>query len=312
MSRIRTIKPDFAFDEELAKLPHVARLFFILLWTQSDKSGRGEDSPGRLRALIFPYEPEIDAEAIMSSLYPKFVIRYAVGERRYFSIRNWEKHQRPNHREQDSTIPAPTSDDITRARPGTPGQTRGDGKGREGKGKEGKVREMSIVPSAQEGVLNPIISKSTELTAIQKVIRGFKEAKGIDADNKDWDRKFFARQTRPAKELLTAFNDDPLAAIAYVLAKSVEWEHLSDWGLEAVVKAAGREYNRIGGEHGRKDSEVVNARLDGPGRGGRATTSRALAGDALRAIEQTQVSRKEPGNVAGGLDTFGGDGEDFS
>jgi len=128
---------------------------------------------------------------------------------------------------------------------------------------------------------------------LQKVVRGFKEAKGVHADNADWDRKFFARHTKPAKELLTAFDGDPDRAIAYILAKSVEWEDLPDWGLEAIVKAAARDYTRIGGERADQHGEMGAAGDDGPRGRGSTTRAREVARDALRAIEATAVRAAE-------------------
>ena len=107
MARIRTIKPDFAFDEELAGLPTDTRLFFIVLWTHMDREGRCEDLPGKLRALIFPYEPEKDVEAMLGHLNPKFVLRYEVEGKRYLWVRKWTDHQRPNLKEGASVIPPP-------------------------------------------------------------------------------------------------------------------------------------------------------------------------------------------------------------
>ena len=78
--------------------------------------------------------------------------------------------------------------------------------GEEGKGREGKV-SIAATPLKKE------------LTPLQKVIRGFKEAKGVDSENKDWDRKFFSRYTRPAQDLLVAFDGDANKAIVYILTK---------------------------------------------------------------------------------------------
>ncbi|KKK76408.1 hypothetical protein LCGC14_2863930, partial [marine sediment metagenome] len=105
MARIRSIKPDFFFDEELAEFPHLARLFFIGLWNQADRRGRLEDRPGRLKAQILPYE-EADAHQMLCSLHPKFVVRYEVDNKKYLWIRKFEEHQRPHHTEAESIIPA--------------------------------------------------------------------------------------------------------------------------------------------------------------------------------------------------------------
>lgn len=108
MARIRTIKPDFAFDQELAALPVEARLFFLLSWCHMDRAGRTEDHPGKLRALIYPYHPRIDTERLLTLLHPKFILRYRGKDgKSYLQVRSWEKHQRPHVREIESDIPGP-------------------------------------------------------------------------------------------------------------------------------------------------------------------------------------------------------------
>lgn len=140
MARIRTIKPDFFKNETIAELPALVRLLFIGLWTQSDREGRLEDRPKRLKAELFPYE-NFDVNKGLDELHNGgFIYRYKVNvnaygrvlapeqpikEVSYIQIVNFSKHQQPNVKEQQSTIPAPYkhSANIT---------------GKEGKGKEGE------------------------------------------------------------------------------------------------------------------------------------------------------------------------------
>lgn len=147
-----------------------------------------------------------------------------------------------------------------------------------------------------------------KFTPSQKVIRGFKEAKGIDSDDKEWDRKFAARYARAANELLVAFNGDADKAIVYILVKGEEWQHLPDWGLEAVVKCAGREYLRIGGNENGSERESVGAdRVDGPRSNRRYTPSGDLARDALRSLEHASVRSEQNAKLGGADDDFTGD-----
>ncbi len=113
MARIRTIKPDFWKDEDIARLPPVVQLFFIALWNFADRKGRLEDRPERLKVEIFPYT-KADIEKCLSLLAsPKkssgepFIIRYEANGRKYIQIVNFEKHQRPHSTEQESIIPDP-------------------------------------------------------------------------------------------------------------------------------------------------------------------------------------------------------------
>lgn len=83
MARIRTIKPQFFLNEELAELPAMVRLLFIGLWTQADISGRLVDRPKRIKAELFPYD-EFDVDKALQNLADKkFIIRYKVTLRKH-------------------------------------------------------------------------------------------------------------------------------------------------------------------------------------------------------------------------------------
>lgn len=108
MARIRTIKPEFFKNENLADLPALDRLLFIGLWTLSDRAGRLEDRPKRIRAEIFPYDENYNVETGLSNLANAgFILRYQVSELPYIQVVNFVKHQHPHVKEVASTIPAP-------------------------------------------------------------------------------------------------------------------------------------------------------------------------------------------------------------
>lgn len=109
MSRIRSIKPEFFFDEELAKLDSDTKLFFIGLWTQADRKGCFEWRPEKLKAHIFPYT-NFDAITVLERLQGRFLAKYEVAGKTYGYIYAFLKHQRPHHTEKDSDIPKPPSD----------------------------------------------------------------------------------------------------------------------------------------------------------------------------------------------------------
>lgn len=135
MARIRSVKPEFFTDDDVASLPFEARLLFIGMWTQADRAGRLEDRPRRLKAVVFPYD-DVDVEAMLEQLVTVgFIVRYSVQGKDFIAIRSFEKHQCPNVKEPESTIPAPYehSAGTVRAR----ARARAEGKGKEGKGKEG-------------------------------------------------------------------------------------------------------------------------------------------------------------------------------
>lgn len=132
MARIRTIKPEFFKNEELAELPCTARLFFIGLWTQADREGKLLDRPKRLKAELFPYD-NINIEDLLSRLQSAgFIERYEVGEMKLIQISKFLKHQCPNVRELKSDLP----DKISASTIPVQCQHDTGTLGREGKGRE--------------------------------------------------------------------------------------------------------------------------------------------------------------------------------
>lgn len=107
MARIRSIKPEFFVNDELAELPPLTRLFFIGMWTQADRDGRLKDRPRRLKASILPYD-DCDVDEHLRLLCDgAFITRYEVDGSRYIQVENFSRHQNPNIKESPSTIPAP-------------------------------------------------------------------------------------------------------------------------------------------------------------------------------------------------------------
>ena len=153
MGRIRTIKPDFFLDDELAALPAVTRLLFIGLWTLVDREGRLEDKPLKIQAQILPWE-KVSVDSLLEDLWRAgFIVRYQAAGRRYIAVPTFKRHQRVHHTELPSAIPAPEGDlehpgdspeqygEAPERHGETPecsGMFRREGKGKEGKGKEGK------------------------------------------------------------------------------------------------------------------------------------------------------------------------------
>ncbi|WP_233872396.1 hypothetical protein [Paraburkholderia adhaesiva] len=100
------LKPTFFTNELLSGLPPLARLLFAGLWTVADREGRLEDRPARIRAEIFPYEPDTDVDALLDQLHDAgFIARYAINGERYVEVIKWTKHQRPHPHEAASEIP---------------------------------------------------------------------------------------------------------------------------------------------------------------------------------------------------------------
>jgi hypothetical protein len=143
MARIRTIKPDFFLDDEVATLHPLTRILFIGLWCLADKSGRLEDKPQKIKVQILPYDKhDIDSELNILAKHG-FIIRYTVESRKYIQVSSFSKHQRVHHTEKESEIP-PCNGEISVIEPVSDGEY---SVGRERKGKEGngKIRHGDAV-----------------------------------------------------------------------------------------------------------------------------------------------------------------------
>ena len=106
MARARNIKPAFFKNELLAEVDFQTRLMFIGLWTLADKAGRLEDRPKRIKIELFPGD-DLDVSSMLHALTVHgFITRYAVKGTRYIQIDNFLKHQRPHHKEQESSLPS--------------------------------------------------------------------------------------------------------------------------------------------------------------------------------------------------------------
>jgi hypothetical protein len=108
---IRTIKPEIFSDEALWDLALESGLpllqAFAGLWCFADREGRFEWRPRALKTLVLPYW-QGDFDVVLRLLeHARCIVRYEVDGRSYGYVRNWHKHQRPNHRELPSALPPP-------------------------------------------------------------------------------------------------------------------------------------------------------------------------------------------------------------
>jgi len=112
MARIRSIKPDFFLDEDLAAISPLARLLFIGLWGLADREGRLEWRSKRIKAQILPWD-ECNLDALLGELVRAGnAVRYDIASRAYVQIRNFTKHQKPHQSEAPSVIPAPPGEAL--------------------------------------------------------------------------------------------------------------------------------------------------------------------------------------------------------
>lgn len=105
--RARNIKPSFFTNDILAECEPLARILFAGLWTVSDREGRLEDRPKKIKAEVLPYD-NCDADSLLQQLSTKgFILRYESDGCKYIQINRFVKHQNPHHMEIPSQIPAP-------------------------------------------------------------------------------------------------------------------------------------------------------------------------------------------------------------
>lgn len=313
IGRIRTIKPGFFFNEELAAMSMATRLFFIGLWTQVDREGRCEDRPSRLKAAIFPYD-DVDAEEMILELVAGgFLKRYRVDGKRILSIPKFTKHQNPHFKEVASILPEIPADFIDESimvqssvkhESSLSQSSTQEGKGKEGKGKEGK----SIAVPSEPKIVKP-------KTPIQRVVEAYKLSKGVPMDDKAWDKSNFGRYAKTAANLLACFGQDVEKCAAYIFLRAEDLnEKRLDWTLETITRHA---FDGIGLPKKEDDngSEIEPLGADSisvTGRTGRFTSSRSLAGDALRAIELSALRPDGAGDLDGPGEDRSGHDEDFS
>ena len=137
MARIRTIKPDFFRNEQLAELPYEDRLLFAGLWTLADKAGRLEDRPKRIKGELFPYD-DLNVDAGLGRLANAgLILRYEVNGSRLLCVPTWEKHQRPHHTEACSVIPGPDGSPCDHG-------DQPEGRERNGREQEGKGTDSAL------------------------------------------------------------------------------------------------------------------------------------------------------------------------
>jgi hypothetical protein len=148
-TKIRCVKPEFyrhlgLFQlEQRTRLP--IRISFEGLWAVADREGRFRWRAHEIKLDVLPYD-EVDFAVILEELTrARFIVHYVVDGEEYGYIPTWGKHQRPNHRETPSQIPAPptvaddspvqlelnppTRGQVRSARPGGSGSGSGGGSG---------------------------------------------------------------------------------------------------------------------------------------------------------------------------------------
>jgi hypothetical protein len=120
VARIRTIKPDFFRNEEVAALTYRARLTWVGLWTYADDEGRGKDNARIIKGDLWPLEDDVthlEVEADLCELEQHGrITRYEANGERYLFVNKWLDHQRIS-KPTASKLPPPPAPEDSRTTP---------------------------------------------------------------------------------------------------------------------------------------------------------------------------------------------------
>lgn len=187
MARIRTLKPDFWQDEDLAEVSESALILAAGLLNHADDEGYFRAATGLVKAAVFPLrEPSLSIQGGLTELSNIGYLELFEGAdgKKYGFIPGFIRHQKVSR-------PTPSKIKHLRANQGVLSEssvsprrslTPGTGKGRERKGKEGgvgetkKAREKKSEPKSQQqsrgadAPINGEILKSLNQAAWQKYI----------------------------------------------------------------------------------------------------------------------------------------------
>ncbi|WP_024328864.1 MULTISPECIES: hypothetical protein [unclassified Thioalkalivibrio] len=195
MARIRTIKPEFWQDEDLAACSPHARLLAIALLQLCDKNGVFRAIPMQIHAHAFPWESEVNIPSLLEELEGcGYVILYRVDGKSYGHIPGFTKHQRIQGKEAtaDGQYPAPDQADTHEEKPSIPGEYGGDsrgdtGKGR-GKGKGTGEKEQGTGAQGASGSGEPRLVHSTS-DRFEEFWQQYPKKKGKKPAKEAWTRK---------------------------------------------------------------------------------------------------------------------------
>lgn len=112
MARIRSVKPEFWADEDLAaQTSRDARLLYIGLWNLADEHARLRGDPRFLKGQVFAYDDDLspaDIEHLVGELVAAGKVqRYRSGSSTYLFLPNLAKHQRLETSKVESRLPPP-------------------------------------------------------------------------------------------------------------------------------------------------------------------------------------------------------------
>ena len=123
--RIRSTKPEFWSDEELATaVPRDGRLLYMGLWNLADEHGRLRGNPQFVKGQLFVYDDDMTPATIDRLLDVLAavgkVVRYRVNGASFLYLPNLAKHQRLESGKVPSRLPDPALADVDESAPPEP------------------------------------------------------------------------------------------------------------------------------------------------------------------------------------------------
>lgn len=216
MARIRTIKPEFFYSEQVTRVSHTARLLFVGMWTLADREGRLEWSPRKIRAQLFPYEEQLQIFPFVEELVEaRLIWLYESGDSTYACIPGFTKHQRPHPKEPASILPPPPeANRVEGVTPWKPSREHvyfvrntGTGAIKIGRTKQDvafRIRELQTGSSAPLELILAIPGDSAREISLQKELAQYRIGGEWFTPHEDVlgvinrERKFLASNTQPS------------------------------------------------------------------------------------------------------------------
>jgi hypothetical protein len=106
--KTRLVRPDFFSDDRLAKCGPFGLHLYLGLMCLTDRDGRLEDRPIKIKAQLFPFF-DVNVDEILDFLASaKLIVRYEVASAKLIEVVDFSKHQQVYQKEKSEGYPAPS------------------------------------------------------------------------------------------------------------------------------------------------------------------------------------------------------------